>query len=116
MPLLAAATARPLAGRLVLSAAQATWRVRWCPATGTNRTPSGDSAWQEAATAVTLRPAATNPGAEMPLASCTMAGLKPAARQEAMNSLDLASYPARLRAGREMPRDRARNIRSGARK
>ena len=39
----------------------------------------------------------------MPLASCTMAGLKPAARQEAMNSLDLPAYPARLRAGREMP-------------
>ena len=39
----------------------------------------------------------------MPLASCTMAGLKPAARQEAMNSLYLAPYPARLRAGREMP-------------
>ena len=30
----------------------------------------------------------------MPLASCTMAGLKPTARQEAMNSLDLAPYPA----------------------
>ena len=29
MPLLAAATAGPMAGRLVLSAAQATWRVRW---------------------------------------------------------------------------------------
>ena len=29
------------AGRavLVLSAAQATWSVSWCPATGTNRTP-----------------------------------------------------------------------------
>jgi len=34
MPLLAAATARPLAGRLVLSAAQATWRVRWWPRNG----------------------------------------------------------------------------------